>query len=91
MMLEPFDNIVKPLVSKMSSDEDQYFTIPTHRTVEDLQSIIEKRYSNILKINFEKKENHKNFWFISKNKEEPRYADRFEENGSELEQPLSNS
>ncbi len=89
MMLEPFDNIVKPLVSKMSSDEDQYFTIPTHRTVGDLQNIIEKRYTEILKINFEKKENHKNFWFISKNKEEPRYADRFEEKGSELEQPLA--
>ena len=42
-----------------------------------------------LKINFKKKENYKNFWFISKNKEEPRYADRFEENGSELEQPLA--
>jgi hypothetical protein len=73
----------------MSSDEDQYFTIPTYRTVEDLRNIIEKRYPDILKINFEKKENNKNFWFISKNKEEPRYADRFEENGSELEQPLA--
>jgi hypothetical protein len=89
LMLEPFDRIVKPLISKMSSDEDQYFTIPTHRTVEDLRNIIEKRYPDILKINFEKKENNKNFWFISKNKEEPRYADRFEENGSELEQPLA--
>jgi hypothetical protein len=89
MMLEPFDRIVKPLISKMSSDEDQYFTIPTYRTVEDLRNIIEKRYPDILKINFAKKENNKNFWFISKNKEEPRYADRFEENGSELEQPLA--
>ena len=89
MMLEPFDHIVKPLISKMSSDEDKYFIIPTYRTVKDLQIIIEKRYSNILKINFKKKENYKNFWFISKNKEEPRYADRFEENGSELEQPLA--
>ena len=89
MMLEPFDYIVKPLISKMSSDEDKYFTIPTYRTVKDLQIIIEKRYSNILKINFEKKENYKNFWFISKNKEEPRFADRFEENGSDLEQPLA--
>jgi len=89
MMLEPFDRIIKPLISKMSSDEDQYFTIPTHRTVEDLRNIIENRYPEILKINFEKQENQKNFWFISKNKEEPRYADRFEENGSELEQPLA--
>ncbi len=89
MIMEPFDDIVKPLISRMSSDEDQYFTIPTHRTVEDLRNIIEKRYSDVLKINFNKKENNKNFWFISKNKEEPRYANRFEENGSELEQPLA--
>ena len=89
MMLEPFDNVVKPLVSKMSSDEDKYFTIPTNRKVEDLRNIIETRYPDILKINFEKKENYKNFWFISKNKEEPRYANRFDEDGSELEQPLA--
>jgi hypothetical protein len=54
-----------------------------------LRKIIEERYPNILSINFEKTENHKKFWFISKNKEEPRFADRFEENGAELEQPLA--
>ena len=89
IMMEPFDNIVKPLVAQMGSEEDQYFNIPTDRTVEDLRIIIETRYPDILKINFDKKENHTNFWFISKNKEEPRYANRFEENGSELEQPLA--
>jgi hypothetical protein len=89
IMMEPFDDIVKPLVSQMSSEEDSYFNIPTNRTVEDLRNIIEERYSDILKIDFKKKENYKNFWFISKNKEEPRYADRFEEDGSELEQPLA--
>lgn len=73
----------------MSSDEDKYFNIPTNRTVEELRSIIENKYSNILSINFEKKQNYKKFWFISKNKEEPRIADRFEEEGSELEQPLA--
>ena len=89
IMMEPFDEIVKPLVSKMSSEEEKYFSIPTDRTVEDIRNIIEKRYPNILKINFNKKENIKNFWFISKNKEEPRYSDRFKELGSELEQPLA--
>ena len=89
MMFEPFDSIVKPLVCKMSSDEDKFFTIPAYRTVTDLRNIIEKRYPDILKINFTKKENFKNFWFISKNKEEPRYADRFNEDGSDLEQPLA--
>jgi len=89
MMMEPFDYIVKPLISQMSSDEDQYFTIPTNRRVKDLKNIIEIKYPDILKLNFNNKENNKNFWFISKNKEEPRYADRFMENGSELEQPLA--
>jgi hypothetical protein len=73
----------------MSSDEDKYFNIPTTRTTKELKNIIETRYRNILKIDFDQKENHQNFWFISKNKEEPRLADRFEEHGSELEQPLA--
>ena len=89
MMMEPYNNIIEPLVKNMSSDEDKYFNIPTDRTVEELRNIVEKKYSNILDINFDKKENHQNFWFISKNKEEPRLADRFEEHGSELEQPLA--
>ena len=87
--MEPYNNIVNPLVKEMSSDEEKYFNIPTYRKVEELRNIIEAKYPNILDINFEEKENNKNFWFISKNKEEPRLADRFEENGSELEQPLA--
>ena len=89
IMMEPYNEITDPLVKKMSSEEEKYFNIPTERTIKELKTIIEKRYSNILSINFEKKENHKKFWFISKNKEEPRLADRFEEQGSELEQPLA--
>ena len=89
MMMEPYDEIINPLVNRMSSDEDQHFNIPINRTIEDLRNILESRYSEILKIDFKKKENNQNFWFISKNKEEPRMADRFEENGSELEQPLA--
>jgi len=89
IMMEPYNNIIEPLVSNMSSDEDKYFNIPTNRTVNELQKIIEKKYPNILDINFDQKESQQNFWFISKNKEEPRLADRFEEYGSELEQPLA--
>ena len=89
MMMEPYDNIVNPLIHQMSSEEEKYFNIPTHRTVEELKLILEKKYSEILKIDFSKKENNQNFWFISKNKEEPRISDRFKEKGSELEQPLA--
>ena len=89
MMMEPYDQIVNPLINKMSSDEEQYFNIPTDRTVLELRNILEIKYKQILKIDFSKNENNQNFWFISKNKEEPRLADRFEEKGSDLEQPLA--
>ena len=89
IMMEPFEKIIQPLIKKMSSDEEKYFNIPTDRTLADLKIILEKKYPNILSINFKKKENYKKFWFISKNKEEPRIADRFEEQGSDLEQPLA--
>ncbi len=89
MMMEPFDEIVQPLIKNMSSDEERYFRIPTERTILELKNILKQRYPDILKIDFEDKSNLRNFWFISKNKEEPRYADRFEEEGAELEQPLA--
>ena len=89
MMMEPFDDIVTPLIQEMSSEEEKYFNIPTERTVADLKTILENKYSEILNIDFSKKENNLNFWFISKNKEEPRLANRFDEMGAELEQPLA--
>ena len=89
LMMEPYDEIVSPMIKEMSSDEEKYFDIPGNRTIIDLRNILERNYSNILKIDFSIKESNKNFWFISKNKEEPRLADRYIENGSELEQPLA--
>jgi len=89
MMMEPYDKIVNPQINKMSSEEELQFNIPTNRTVLELRNILEDKYKQILKIDFSKKENNQNFWFISKNKEEPRLANRFEEKGSDLEQPLA--
>ncbi|MDC2985924.1 hypothetical protein OAY24_04365, partial [Candidatus Pelagibacter sp.] len=89
IMMEPFGDIVQPLVAQMSSEEEKYFNIPTERNVGDLKKILENKYSDILKINFNMEESNQKFWFISKNKEEPRLANRFEENGADLEQPLA--
>ena len=89
IMMEPFDDIVDPLIKEMSSEEERFFNIPAYRTVNELRTILEKKYSNILSIDFNNKQNYKKFWFISKNKEEPRLADRFNENGADLEQPLA--
>ena len=88
-MMEPFDEIVNPLILNMSSDEEKYFNIPIDRTIQDLRNLLENNYSEVIKIDFSKNENNQNFWFISKNKEEPRIGDRFIDDGSELEQPLA--
>ena len=89
MMMEPYDKIIDPLINNMSSEEEKYFSIPGHRKISDLKVILEKNYQPIIKINFKEKNSNANFWFISKNKEEPRIANRYEENGAELEQPLA--
>ena len=89
MMIEPYDNIIEPLVKNMSSDEEKYFNIPSSRKLIELKKIIETKYKSILNINFNDKKSNTFFWFISKNKEEPRIANRFEEYGSNLEQPLA--
>ena len=89
MMMEPYDNIIEPLVKNMSSDEEKYFNIPSNRKLIELKKIIETKYKSILNINFNDKKSNTFFWFISKNKEEPRIANRFKEYGSNLEQPLA--
>ena len=89
MMMEPYDKIIEPLVKNMSSDEEKYFNIPSSRKLIDLKKIIETKYKSILNINFNNKKSNTFFWFISKNKEEPRIANRFDEPGADLEQPLA--
>ena len=44
MMMEPYDDIVNPLINQMSSEEENFFNIPTKRTVLDLKNILEEKY-----------------------------------------------
>ena len=58
------------------------------QTLKELTSVIEKNYSWALKVDFEKKDNNFLFWYISAAKLEPRLGERYNEDGSELEQNL---
>jgi len=89
MIMEPYNSIVDPLINEMSAEEEKYFTIPAHRKLKEVKKIIENNYKFLIKIDYEDKKNITNFWFISKNKAEPRIANRYQEYGSELEQPLA--
>ena len=89
LMMEVYPEIVEPFSYEMSIDEDDYFDINTSRSIGDICGLIEKQYRWLINIDFEEKDNISNFWYYSKNKQEPRMSDRFSEEGSELELPLA--
>jgi hypothetical protein len=89
LLMEVYPEIVEPLSYEMSIDEEDYFDFDTSRSIGDVCTLIEKRYAWLVEIDFEKKDNIYNFWYYSKNKQEPRMSDRFSEDGSELELPLA--
>ena len=89
LMMEVYPDIVEPLSFEMSINEDEHFDIDTSRTIKEVCQLIEDQYTWLLDINFDDKENILNFWYYSKNKQEPRMSDRFTEEGSDLELPLA--
>ena len=89
LMMEVYPDIVEPLSFEMSINEDEYFDIDTSRTIKEVCELIEDQYTWLLDINFDDKKNILNFWYYSKNKQEPRMSDRFTEEGSDLELPLA--
>ena len=89
LLMEIYPEIVEPLSYEMSIDEEDYFDFDSSRSIGDVCELIEKRYAWLIDIDFEKKNNIYNFWHYSKNKQEPRMSDRFNEDGAELELPLA--
>ena len=89
LLMEVYPEIVEPLSYEMSIDEEDYFDFDTSRSIGDVCALIEKRYAWLVEIDFEKKDNIFNFWYYSKNKQEPRISDRFSEDGAERELPLA--
>ena len=89
LMMEVYPDIVEPLSYQMSIDEEVYFDFDTSRSIQEIRQLIEKQYKWLLNIDFEQKDNMFNFWYYSKNKQEPRMSDRFSEEGADLELPLA--
>ena len=89
LLMEVYPEIVEPLSYEMSIDEEDYFDFDTSRSIGEVCALIEKRYAWLVEIDFEKKDNIYNFWYYSKNKQEPRMSDRFSEDGAERELPLA--
>ena len=89
LLMEVYPDIVEPLSYEMSINEEDFFDFDSSRSIGDICALIEKRYAWLIDIDFEKKNNIFNFWYYSKNKQEPRISDRFSEDGAERELPLA--
>ena len=85
-LLELYPEISEKLAEDMSDVEEM--KINESQTLKKLNSIIEKDYQWALEVDFSKKNNDYLFWYISAAKLEPRLGERYNEEGSELEQHL---
>ena len=85
-LLELYPEISENLAEDMSDVEEM--KINESQTLRELNSLIEKDYQWALEVDFSKKDNDYLFWYISAAKLEPRLGERYNEEGSELEQNL---
>ena len=85
-LLELYPEISEKLAEDMSDLEEM--KINESQTLKELNSLIEKNYQWALEVDFSKKDNDYLFWYISAAKLEPRLGERYNEEGSELEQHL---
>lgn len=88
LLLEPHGALIDPLGSQMEADEEREFSLRGSMPVGQIQALLRENYAAALKLDYSARENSTRFWYVSEEKLEPRLGERFEESGSEREQPL---
>ncbi|MDA9751213.1 hypothetical protein N9U85_00640 [bacterium] len=85
-LIELYPQISEGLAEDMADEE--IMEIDGNKSIGDLKKIINDKYSWIKDIDFNNKDSNYLFWYVSAAKLEPRLGERFNEQGSELEQNL---
>ena len=85
-LIELYPQISEELAEDMADEE--IMDIDGNQSIGDLKKIINDKYSWIKKIDFNNKDSNYLFWYVSAAKLEPRLGERYNEQGSELEQNL---
>ena len=85
-LIELFPQISEELAEDMADDE--IMDIDGSQSIGDLKKIIDNKYSWVKNIDFNNKNSNYLFWYVSAAKLEPRLGERYNEDGSELEQNL---
>ena len=86
LVLEPHGDLVDGIEHCMASDIHQVWK-PEMR-LDELRSIVEQAFDWALEIDFTSRPAERWFWYVSKEKLEPRLGDRFDEPGADRELPL---
>ncbi len=85
-VIEPFGDLVDSLTCCMDSDGSM--PLNPSMDISELREFIQKDWNWSLKFDFKSKKETAQFWYVSEEKLEPRLGLRYEEPGSELENPL---
>ena len=85
-LIELYPQISEELAEDMADEE--IMEIDGNQSIGDLKQIINDKYSWIKNIDFNNKDSNYLFWYVSAAKLEPRLGERYNEQGSELEQNL---
>lgn len=89
LMLEPHAELVDELTAGMSANEDEVFAIDGTMALSHLKTLLRERYDFARRSDYNTREDSARFWYVSEEKLEPRLGERYEEDGSELENPLA--
>jgi len=85
-LIELYPQVSEELAEDMADEE--IMDIDGNQSIGDLNKIINDKYSWIKNIDFNNKDSDYLFWYVSAAKLEPRLGERYNEQGSELEQNL---
>ena len=85
-LIELYPQISEELAEDMADEE--IMEIDGNQSIGDLKKIINDKYFWIKDIDFNNKDSNYLFWYVSAAKLEPRLGERYNEQGSELEQNL---
>ncbi|MFY0619952.1 hypothetical protein [Shimia sp.] len=89
LILEPYPDLVDPLVSCMADTTSTVARIDGSMTVGDVKTLLEKSFVWAFDLDWQAPQNCARAWYVSEEKLEPRLGERFEEPIAAYEQPLA--
>lgn len=86
MVMEPYGDLVDDLADTMASGTKPM--LDPGMSLSGLKNLLSEHYQWALDVDFTEAEAQKHFWYVSEAKLEPRFGNRAEDDGAELESPL---